>query len=71
MKSMKLEDREDVRELLLGKLNDALSKCTSKQVEFFWRLYPGGIDKILTTKLPWALTQCENTIKKNEAKTNA
>lgn len=63
---MKLEDREDVRELLAGKVEAALARCTPEQQDRFGKMYPGGVDKIRTVDLPHALGQCERTIEKNE-----
>ena len=49
-------------------LREILMRCSSDNVEFFHRMYPGGVDKIKEDKLDWAYTQCINTIKKNKKK---
>ena len=49
-------------------LRELLSQCTEKQQEFFDHMYIYGIEKMPKEKLDWAITQCENTVKKNNSK---
>ena len=53
---------------LRPKLKELLSQCTPEQQAFFIRMYPVGVDEISPEKIPWAISQCERTIKENLAK---
>ncbi len=48
-------------------LIDLLAQCTEKHQNLFVRMYPAGVDKMSTEKIPWAISQCERTIKENES----
>lgn len=48
-----------------GKLKTLLDQCTEKQIELFNRMY-GSINDIPADKIPHAIFQCEETIKKNQ-----
>ena len=54
-------------------LKDLLSKCTIEQQLLFKRMYAKGnldldinsvVDNMDTTKMDWAITQCEKSIKR-------
>lgn len=56
-------------------IKDCLAKCNGEQVLLFKRMYchkdlslpiDEVVDKIPIEKLDWALTQCQNTINKNQ-----
>jgi hypothetical protein len=44
-------------------LEELLPQLRPSQLDLFYRLYPNGV--VLTDKLSWAITQCQNTIAKN------
>ena len=48
-------------------LRALLSRCTEGEVGLFNKMY-GSVDTIDPSKIDWAITQCENTIKKKEIK---
>ena len=57
---------EDYTEKFLrDRLEDALSKVTDRQRDFFNRLYPKGVPSTVEA-LENAIDQCERTIAKNE-----
>ena len=47
------------------KIIRGLAKLPKGSQEFFYRMY-GSVEEITESKLPWALTQVENTLKKQE-----
>jgi 3-methyladenine DNA glycosylase AlkC len=47
------------------KLAELLARCNKEQQELFSRLYPNGPR---SDQLAWAITQCHNTLIKNEKK---
>lgn len=59
-----------IDEYLRPELRELLSQCTSKQQAFFKRMYPGGAEKISIEKIPHAMWQCKNTIRKNKESRN-
>ena len=46
-------------------LHEELSKCTDKQREFFYKLFPGGVPD---DNLEMAIDLCMRTVKLNEEK---
>jgi len=63
MESQALKDIEQYKRNTLKML---LMQCSSGQQRLFHRMYPDGPDGMPEEKIPWAIQQCENTIKKNE-----
>lgn len=47
-------------------LSDLLDQCTEPQQNLFERMY-GDVSTMETSKIDWAIQQCERTIEKNNS----
>lgn len=45
-------------------LAELLAQCTVPQQQLFAKMYPSGVP---SSRLPWAITQCNNTLCKNKS----
>jgi len=49
------------------RLAELLAQCTDEQRRIFNLMYPNGVGR---ERLPWALTQCNNSVQKNRESKN-
>lgn len=69
MPTRKSETLDEIDAFAMEKLKGLLSQLPDNQQEFFKKVYPpNGIDSITKDKIPWAIRQCEATIRGNKKK---
>lgn len=57
--------KEIIREALEGELNFCLIEVTEKQKDFFFRIWPKGVESIPYEDLSGAIDLCHRTMAKN------